>query len=141
MAEFIDMTEERMAALAEQFGVSVEEVRREWEMAQTQGPDATLDSLNDDLAAMEADIDEVLPSVEIGGENRYRQMATLYGDAFEAATEGPESTSVPDLVLKLAITLYRLAEAEAEVKRLRGLLTGGVDGNRRSGRLRPSEGS
>lgn len=130
LPQFVEMTDERFVEIARRFGVSVEEVRAQWEVAQANGPEATIAEMDEHLAEMEADMDEVVAGVDLSGDRR-RAMNNLYGQLVDLIPDG--KADVPDLLLKMSIMLYKLAEAQVEITRLRNLLTGTLDGNRRSG--------
>lgn len=121
----IDLDDAQVADIAAKFNVSPAKVREEWETTKELGPDKVLADLNYYVAEVEQQIDEVVAdTVQWFGPDRHRAMADYYRQTLDAIdTEGAD---VADLVMKLSIAVFKLAEANQQIASL-------MDGNRRSG--------
>lgn len=121
----IDLDADQIADIAAKFNISPDEVRQEWEKTKAMGAEKVMADLDYHVAEVEQQIDEVVAdTAQWFGPDRHRAMADYYRQTFDAIdTEGAD---VADLVMKLSITIYKLAEAQQQVAAL-------MEGNRRSG--------
>ncbi len=121
----IDLDDDTIADIAAKFKVNPDTVRQEWETAKSLGPDKVRADLDYYLAEVDQAIDQDADdAVGWFGPDRTRALA----DYYQAALEGidTDEAEVGDLVMKLSITIFKLAEAKEQIAAL-------LDGQRRTG--------
>lgn len=132
MAEFIKLTDEKVAEIAYKFGISADEVLQQWEAVQERGPEGALADMDQEVAGLEETINVVVEDVasrwlHAPAEDRARNIVEFYQEGWDSVTgEQVSEADVSDMFLKLSVALYLLAEARTEIARL-------SDGNYRVG--------
>lgn len=134
MAEFIELTDEKVAEMARKFGISAEEVRQQWEAVQESGPEAVVADMDQEVAELEeainvvaADVASRWLNVNAPWEERVRNIAEFYAEGWDAVTDKEVSeANVSDMFLKLSVAIYLLAEARQQIAQV-------LDGNYRVG--------
>lgn len=131
--EFIELTDEKVAEMARKFGISAEEVRRQWEAVQESGPECVVADMDQEVAELEATINVVAADVTSRWlnantpEERVRNIAEFYQEGWDVVTANEVSeANVSDMFLKLSVAIYLLAEARQQIARV-------LDGNYRVG--------
>jgi hypothetical protein len=116
-AEFIELTPQRAVEIARRFNVSVEEVQRQYAIAQQDGVETTLAQMDDYVTEIEGTLNRVIGAVELDPENRVRGIGDFYQELVEQIdTNDPPPAA--DLLLQLAIAVYQLTEARAELAKI-----------------------
>lgn len=129
--EIVELTDELVAELAVKFGVSEEEIRKQYAQTVALGPAGALAEMDQYMADLEAECDEIAADAAArwlhAGSDRMRNMAEFYHEGMDAlSAEEIAEANVSDLFLKCSIALYKLAEANEQIAKL-------SDGNYRRG--------
>lgn len=124
--EIMGMTDKVAADIARKFGITVEEVWREWEATKAQGAEAVLAEMDERMGEVEQLVQDVADDVSarfLGREDRIQAMGDFYREGWDALSpEEVNQTNVGDLFLNMTVAIYKLAEAQA---RINALLDGG----------------
>lgn len=132
MSEYkvVDLTDDMVAEIAAKFNTTPEEVRRQYEITRSIGPEAAMTEMDSYVTGLEQDIQEVVDDVAaryLSRSDRARAIGEFYQEGFDAITvEEITAAQVGDLFLKLSVALYLLAEAQGQIASL-------LDGQRRRG--------
>jgi hypothetical protein len=122
----IDLDDAQVADIAHKFHISPEEVWEQWEATKALGPTGVLADMDQMIALVEHAIDEAAAdAVNWFGPDRARAMAKYYEASLDATDT--DEADIVDLVMKLSITMFKLAEAREQIASL-------MDSSSRSGR-------
>jgi hypothetical protein len=124
-----ELTPEMAAVTAEKFGVSVEEVYRQWEetkqLNEQGGVDAVMASMGKILVDTEETVDAM---VELADEylDPERDRLVCLGECLQANVDGlhPDELDKDTVLHALVVATYKLAEANRQINTL-------LDGSRR----------
>lgn len=123
---FIELTDAKAQELAHQFGLPVATVREQYAIATTNGVEQTQAEMDGYIAEIEENLNAVIHDADkyLVTDPRERGMADIYEGmmAMTVPTEMPEPS---DLLLKMSILIYKLAEARIQMASL-------ADGQHRS---------
>lgn len=113
----IDLDDAQVADIAQKFNITPAQVWEHWEATKAKGPTGVLAEMDQMIAEVEGGIDEVVTdTVSWLQPDRVRGMA----DYYKATLDGTDmdEADVPDLVMKLSIAVYKLAEAQVQIASL-----------------------